>query len=327
MLHAVRERPPLDRIVFARILQIAVVAGTILLVLELTTDKWLLRLLREVFHQSPPELPSVYNRAATVLAIFVWPAINAALRFWNWRLALIVLAVVLAVLFALESAAAIVACLIGIVVFLSGLRWPNTSRTIVLIGTVGTLLIMPLVPGILSDVTSNSSDKFQLPTSVHHRLQIWRFAAEAITVRPVIGWGLDSARSIPSGKRQIIIQQTPTQESRGSSKGNQKIEQPPPFIGELMPLHPHNGPLQIWLELGGIGVLLVMVGLCTLVFKLGSIASCRIQHSAALAFVCAVFTITCLSYGVWQTWWLSTIWLCSAVLVATNSADKPNRDV
>jgi O-antigen ligase len=79
---------------------------------------------------------------------------------------------------------------------------------------------------------------------------------------------------------------------------------------ELMPLHPHNGALQLWLELGGIGALLG----AALVFALG-VAAARSSAPAVGAGMLASAAVTgMLSFGLWQAWWVASLLLALVAL-------------
>jgi O-antigen ligase len=83
---------------------------------------------------------------------------------------------------------------------------------------------------------------------------------------------------------------------------------------EQMPLHPHNAALQIWLEAGGIGAaltsLFVLLALSTAARRW---PLSRPGAAASLSFAVAALLIAGLSYGIWQTWWLATLWLGAAL--------------
>ena len=65
-----------------------------------------------------------------------------------------------------------------------------------------------------------------------HRLVIWSYAREKIANKLFFGYGLSSSRSIaPQQITSLWITHY-----------------------QLMPLHPHNGVIQLWLELGLVGI-------------------------------------------------------------------------
>jgi O-antigen ligase len=78
---------------------------------------------------------------------------------------------------------------------------------------------------------------------------------------------------------------------------------------QVLPLHPHNGALQVWLELGGIGALIA----AALAWSLGGAAArSRCPPAAAGALASAAVTAM-LSFGAWQAWWIAAMLLAAAV--------------
>jgi len=124
--------------------------------------------------------------------------------------------------------------------------------------------------------------------SALHRLYIWQFAAGRIAEKPLQGWGMDGARTIPGGN------------------------QPLPTGGVALGLHPHNGPLQIWLELGLPGALLAAATLWLAFATAGRLPN-RLDRAAACAMLVAALTVASLSFGIWQSWWVATMGLFAAL--------------
>src|SRR5262249_1513342 len=85
--------------------------------------------------------------------------------------------------------------------------------------------------------------------SLAHRRAIWAFAAARIAERPWLGWGLDSSRDIPGGHAAY-------------SPGT-----------EMLPLHPHDAAIQLWLELGVPGMLLGAAFVAALMRRLARLAA------------------------------------------------------
>ena len=76
-----------------------------------------------------------------------------------------------------------------------------------------------------------------------HRLYIWEYVGQKISSNWILGYGGDSSRDESVGGE---TKQWPFLEKHGST-----------FINsDAIPLHPHNLPLQLWLELGAVGALL-----------------------------------------------------------------------
>ena len=89
-----------------------------------------------------------------------------------------------------------------------------------------------------------------------------------------------------------------------------------------MPLHPHNGGLQILLELGAIGGAIALVLMWLLIKRLDALPS-PVSRNFATAPVATTLTIASISFGLWQNQWLAM--MISAALmspVTTGKAEK-----
>ena len=137
---------------------------------------------------------------------------------------------------------------------------------------------------------TETADRIKL--SAGHRLMIWSFAGERIAERPLAGWGLDAARGIPGGRDPIRPGET------------------------WLPLHPHNAPLQVWLELGVPGAVLFALLVALPWYGLATVPWPRIFGAAAGTSLAIALTASFVTYGIWQEWWLATLWFSLfAVLV------------
>jgi O-antigen ligase len=122
--------------------------------------------------------------------------------------------------------------------------------------------------------------------SAEHRLLIWSFVGDRIAERPLAGWGLDAARAIPGGGEPIRHGET------------------------WLPLHPHNAPLQLWLELGVPGAVLGALLAAQLWRALAAACWPRPFAAAAAGSLAAALVASLGTYGIWQEWWLGTLALC-----------------
>lgn len=142
----------------------------------------------------------------------------------------------------------------------------------------------------------------RVQASAYHRLIIWNFASDRIAERPWFGWGLDSSRAIPGGRD---VAQLP----------------PDPWgQGGLLPLHPHNAALQVRLELELIGLIIVLLLIAVPLWRLPDRISNRSSLAAALGAATVMLVVAFASFGIWQSWWLCTLWisvsLCTAITCA-----------
>jgi exopolysaccharide production protein ExoQ len=164
---------------------------------------------------------------------------------------------------------------------------------------LGAPLIFPALDGI--DITHRVSRYFK--PSLWHRLDIWSFVGTHIAEKPLLGWGLDSARAIPGGDVQIA----------GGLPGQ-----------TWLPLHPHNAPLQLWLELGLPGAVLFALFAARIWRALGAAPWPRLYAAAAGGSLVTALVVALGSYGIWQEWLISTEFLTLfLILVMARLATQP----
>ena len=299
----------------------ATVLGILALAVEIATGMAPLRFLRDVVGRPAPEpefLP-VFNRAATVLALLVWPTLLLLLRSRRWVYGGLLFASSLVVLGGLHSSAAVLGIAAGTVMFAVAHRWPAAARYLLLGGMFVAIALAPVLPRTVLEPDYILTQAPWLPLSAHHRLRIWAFTSEAVVERPILGWGMDTARSLPGGKAQVVITRPPAQgEATGAGAASASE---PPLTGELLPLHPHNAALQVWLELGAVGAVLAMALVGLTVSRVGRLSRQKVDRAAALGYITAAFVIAYFSYGIWQTWWLAALWLGTAFTLASLHGD------
>ena len=243
---------------------------------------------------------SRFDRGATTLVLLLGPAL-LGLRRVPLLGAALTLMVILAVGL-MSSFAAMVALGFGIVIFIVA-RWlPRVTAGALAIGLIGVAAIMPIATPSYESVVSIQQRSPDIRISALHRLLIWRFAADKIGERPLLGWGMDASREMPGGHRDFA-----TLPGIKMSPGH-----------EALPLHPHNAVLQWELELGVPGTLLCLAIICWGLWRIGFAAAMPpTERGIALAYAGAALIIALVSYGIWQAWWLSCLWLSGALLAGS----------
>lgn len=160
--------------------------------------------------------------------------------------------------------------------------WPRSAPRWMALGGAGLILLMPLLVLALARLGVGP----QLPLSWAQRVGYWTHAIERLAEHPWRGWGLEASRAFS------------------------------PHIQ----LHPHNGPLQIWLELGVLGALAAALAWAFAFRRMARDE--RSLVAAATAGSAAVYLfIGAVSFGVWQEWWLALAAL-TAVIAALADAEE-----
>lgn len=220
---------------------------------------------------------------------------------WPWvgRVALLVLGG--GVLIALPGETARLATIAGLGAAALSLAAPRLVPRLVAAGVALAILAMPLLVGLIPQFPSAG-----LPPSAVHRLVIWDFAAARIAEKPLTGWGLEASRAMPGGRAQP--------DAATLDRLNITVPAHREFLSqphvEVMPLHPHNGALQLWLELGGIGAL---IG-AALMLALGFAASRSAAPAVGAGMLASAAVTGMLSFGLWQAWWVASLLLAMVAL-------------
>ncbi|WP_309088603.1 O-antigen ligase family protein [Phenylobacterium sp.] len=125
------------------------------------------------------------------------------------------------------------------------------------------------------------------PDSWAQRLGYWSHSLDAIAVHPIRGWGLDASRA---------------------------------FSPEII-LHPHNGALQVWLELGVPGAVCAALFWAFLLRRL-SRERADLAATAACASAAVYLLFGAINFGIWQEWWLG-LGALACVIVGLMSGENP----
>jgi len=281
------------------------VAGAILLVILVSEllDGGVLYRASRLWPEKFSLFPVVYDRAAAIAAIIAWPIAFALWRRFRPRAAILFLLLTLAILFELDMAAARLAFAVGAAVFAVSYWKPQAVRRAMIVVMLAGILAAPpilVATGVGRDLPELAQDLPAHAFSVKHRLLISQFVLGKIAERPLSGFGFDSSRAIPGGRAPAIAGQP------------------------VLPLHPHNGILQVWLELGLPGAIIAAV-IAFLVLRRMAAFEPRGPAAMANATFAAFVTIAVISYGIWQNWWLMTAWIAAALAVFAAKA-QPGSD-
>jgi exopolysaccharide production protein ExoQ len=244
------------------------------------------------------------NRASVSFAIMLLPAAAVLLCRGQKLFALAIGATTGSLIGALAGTAAKAALLTalpaGLFLYLSPTRFARAAAVV----SVLIILTAPLTFAKLAQLPLLPHSADAVKSSGGHRLFIWSFAGDRTAERPLIGWGLDASRSIPGGSDPIRPGQT------------------------WLPLHPHNAPLQLWLELGVPGAVIFALLVALAWVALAEKDWHHLFAAAAGASLTAALAASFASYGIWEEWWLSALWfLLYAILVMGRVAQPTVRAI
>lgn len=286
---------------------VGLMVGLALMAIEAFFNLPMTRFLYAVLHLSHPIDPSMLDPAATVLVLVSAYMTGHLLSRRQSVLAVVIAVAAVALAVLSQSMAAGLAGVVAVPIFVLAYGGGRIAGRVLASIAGLAILAAPLLPSRVLDPVKELNWSSDSIPSVYQRIAIWQFTEHRIDQRPVLGWGLDAARRIPGGhngiKAESLDIHNPVMRERVTKyfdSGN--IEQ--------MPLHPHDGALQIWLEAGAVGATLTAA--LVLVALFGAARrwpADRIGAAATLAFALAALVIAGISYGIWQTWWLATLFL------------------
>jgi exopolysaccharide production protein ExoQ len=280
----------------------ALIAGLVLALLLLQLERHANQPIAHAIEGLSPDryIPlSRYDRGLTVLLLLAWPA-AAQLASRRHLLGLVLLAVATgSTIFAFYSHTCIIAFALALPISVIALRLPRLVARAMLACVLLVAFILPLVAPGGAGIERIHRRLPMLPASAIHRLAIWRFTADAIAERPLFGWGMDAARALPGGKTPV-------------DRLFPEVTISP--LAEALPLHPHDAALQWRVELGLPGTLLALALLGRVLERLAGMRAPPWRRALGLGYAAAALTVALLSFGAWQAWWLSTLWLGAAFL-------------
>ena len=221
----------------------------------------------------------------------IWPlAALGGPRRWRPWLALAMFAGVAAAAFAFGSDAPVLGLLLAPLAALLVWRWPDAGPKLLAGLAVALFLGMPAIVWAVRHFLDYGAIERAAPQTDAMRLDYWSHAIDWIRLRPLQGWGLDASRVFGPGIR----------------------------------LHPHNAPLQVWLELGVVGAVLAAAFWGVALVRLSQPR--RSLRTAAVCACAAVYLLFGVNFGVWQEWWLALgalIALLGAANARAAEADPP----
>ena len=292
----------------------ALVAGTtiaiVLLGIEIFTNGaiWRLIMTLSIGAENLPADPRTmvaYNSAMSVGALLIWPLFMLSR---GERSVLAFVGIVLAIIIVLASEAETPILAVSLSILAALFYWRvQVTLWVALSGVVVLIIAAPFIPSHLSERENIRTEMPYLSHSAIHRVMIWKVAAKHIAEDPVFGLGMNTTRSL-YGQESIVFTTYPPPESGGLPWSAQF---------EPIPLHPHNSILQIWLELGGVGIAFLL----WIILALTRIARHYYDNESPisaiiLGFYLSSLVIASLSFGAWQSWWVCSLWLTACLLVS-----------
>lgn len=206
-----------------------------------------------------------------VLAV-LWPAVlvGGLRRFWHLGLLAMAIAGTVLSAHAFGADAPVLAFPLAAVAMLVVWSWPQVGPRLIAASAAAVSFAMPGIIWLVRASGDYGVLERDVQASWAARMSYWSHTIDWIFAQPVRGWGLDASRAMGPG----------------------------------ITLHPHNGALQVWLELGLVGAVAAAAfwGLSLL----------RLERDrpdlsmAAIAGSAVTFILFAwINYGQWQLWWVA----------------------
>ncbi len=238
------------------------------------------------------------SRGITVLIVLAWAAAAGLIAHGGGarvNAARLLLASVALLSLQTDQLASPVAFGFGLAAFLLAFAAPRFAILATSVGVAGWLLAAPFATPLL---LANQSLIDRLPDSWAIRVGMWDYVCAQIRDSPWIGHGIDASRAVTD---RLTIRE---------------------YDIRAVQLHPHSGSLQVWYELGLVGAAL---GALAILFGGWSLARLfahnRAGAAAAAGTIAAAGVIANVSYGVWQEWWIATLFVAAALVGALGVRD------
>ena len=285
---------------------ILVLGGAVLIVImavENISGGLVIKLLKGSRGKGVDDFGAWVNPGNAILAVFALPLAAAAAERINLAAGAAMLAGAAAVVALGTSNAAQLAVTASIIGFLATVAGRRPFLVVFALSLVAGQLAAPWVVQHVADWKTLHAFLIEGSVSRAHRLVIWEFTTARIFEHPVIGWGLDASRFIPGAHDSAFA-----------------------GYGEVLPLHPHNGFLQIWLELGGVGAAAMALALAAAPFLVQRAHQSWPAAGTIMGTLSAYAVLGQLSYGIWQSWWIATGVLALALAAGGSPGQPTPRD-
>jgi O-antigen ligase len=236
--------------------------------------------------------PFRLNRTMVTIALLMLPLFALAIAEGRIWLAYLAIPMPLFVIYGSESGAAAFGLILGLCGYLLARFSRKLASWSFLAGTTLIWLLAPWHGAILAWLVPQGVHARFASTASSIRVEIYRAFGYAVEAAPLFGAGFNTA---------------------AQPLGEPAFDRVPQAMQHyILYGHPHNAALQLWVELGFVGALFALA----LTFgALRMIASLPARFQPLwYAFFAACFSISIVSHGAWQAWWVGNIGICLALL-------------
>jgi O-antigen ligase len=268
----------------ARALAVGVIIAALICIVELNFGLPL----RQALHLRAKAFE--YNRPVLTLLALFWPLFAAAIASRREPLLWIALVMTTLAIWSSHSGTAMFAQLVSLVAVVIAWRLP---RLALLAGGVGVALTFALIfafGDIVWRVLPDAAYRALAWTHAADRVEIWQSFGAVMLHHPWLGVGFGTSPVL--GDTAILA------------------EVAEPFRRMLPVGHPHNGYLQIGVELGLAGCILALTAALSLLWSFRRLEGRAL--TARLGLFAVVAATMLVGHGAWQAWWIAVLFVAAA---------------
>lgn len=230
------------------------------------------------------------DRGCSLLSIATWPMLYMLVKEGQKLLALILYIAVLVTLLISDNMSGLIGLALGSIGYLILIISNMRISWLIKVSMIIYIVLMPIASKLEDPRLIAKEYGHVIPISYIHRLLIWNFVMTKVIDHPVIGQGVGTSKFTPINEEDKFFY---------------KDEMLSP-----LPLHPHNNVLQIFLELGIVGLALFALYVWQILSRINNIAfqtKDKLWGAAANAAFINYFFVGMVSFGIWQSWWMLAI--------------------
>ncbi|MEP2703921.1 MAG: O-antigen ligase family protein [Roseibium sp.] len=243
------------------------------------------------------------NRAAVAIVLFLPLALTLLPRDKSGGVVCVITTVALfAAVFASKSTSAQLAFLVLVMLQLACIAFHSKTIWLLASVTLISLVLLPFISPIILGFVPDQIEELIGYGSLGVRAEIWSAYSSLLENAPFLGHGMEASNAA------AVIYEYAELDNRLLDFG-----------------HPHNFAIQVWYELGVVGVILFSV-LIVMYFR----SLCNVPDNfipAILSTTAAVWTVSLVSHGAWQAWWWSLVGLLAllwVIVLRTQDTDGSN---
>lgn len=228
----------------------------------------------------------IFNRGANVINIMSWPIVCYLFSEKKYKIAVVFVIAIFLTIIQLDSLSSIIGLAIGSIIFvLVYFMGQKILKILSVFAVCGVFIVAFAAKNLDADKVIGNVPAIPGAAS-NMRLYIWDYTAKQAYKKPFFGWGFNASRNYPVEKKDYV--------DGGRSP---------------LPLHPHNNVLQIWLELGAVGLALFAAFLFFSLRQISKMDTPPYVMASCAALFSDYFIIGETGFGIWQNWWV-----CSGIL-------------